>query len=174
MRRLRASTFATSAVLFAFACSPVPRTTTHRTLHLVIVGGASADVYLKGARAWEALDFVASFADSGHTECARHWYEDSPTCQLTIGIVRDPTLRQREGTTALSDRDARTIRIDSSVTEFFALLIAVAHEVGHIVLDTPLHTQGGIMGGSAFTMTDVDRQLACTTVHVCLGASKRP
>lgn len=112
---------------------------------------------------WEALGFTFDPA-ADLPECDLHWRADSePPCQITIGVVRVPMLRERAGTNARTFRDQRRIEIDSRL-DGVALDFAVAHEVGHVLLDTSEHTQGGIMGGSSLTVTAQDRALACRTV----------
>lgn len=111
---------------------------------------------------WEALGFT--FGDAGLTECSLVWYRDGETdCQITIGIVRVPMLRERTGTNARTFRILRLVEIDSRL-DGYALEIAVAHEVGHILLDTPKHTTTGIMSGESVEVSDQDRRLACESI----------
>lgn len=127
--------------------------------------------------AWEPLGFDVSLEDSGLVECTQHWYvpnegteipDSGIDCQITIGVRRVDLLRERAGTNARSFRDQRLIEIDSrTYDDTFGLLYALSHESGHILLDTKLHTQGGIMGGSTYVLTDVDRKLACETINIC-------
>lgn len=128
-----------------------------------------------GVSAWEPLGFDVSLEDSGLVECDLGWYvpnegteipESGIDCQITIGVRRVPILRERAGTNARSFRDQRLIELDPRL-DTFGLLYALSHESGHILLDTKLHTQGGIMGGSTYVLTDVDRELACETIHLC-------
>lgn len=122
--------------------------------------------YQDGALVWSALGF--SVGNSSLPECERHWYETGNTeCAITIRVTRDPLLREREGTDALSSREDRTIAIDSELTNQYNLIVAVAHEVGHIVLDTAEHTSGGVMGGASARLERVDYDLACRSIHVC-------
>jgi len=122
-----------------------------------------------GVSAWEPLGFDVSANDSELPECAYTWYRTKTTsCQITIGIVIDPLLREHTGTLALSYRDQRTIVLDDDIREREALLVAVAHESGHILLDTPKHTSRGIMGGTSWHMWDEDRTLACETIDICI------
>lgn len=104
---------------------------------------------------WEPLGF--SFGDPGLGECGRGWYEfDQTDCQITIGVVRAPSANR-----AQADRFHRIVTIDPSVID---LEIPIAHEVGHILLDTAEHTQGGIMGGATAEMGAVDFELACRSI----------
>ena len=128
-----------------------------------------AAVYVEAARAWSPLGFDVALDDSGQVECGRHWYRDGETdCQITIGFVSDPQLRARRGTNAMTDRDARTVTIDASLTSYSALMYAVGHESGHVLLDTSEHTKGGIMGGDSWAMEQVDRDLACRVIGICI------
>ena len=132
----------------------------------LVVPGEFHEDYLLGAKAWEELGFDVELGVPGElVECQRGWYHGDFNCQLTIGVVVDPLLKERTGSDAASDRNARAVLLDDTRTEY---LIAVAHEVGHIVLDTPRHTHGGVMGGSSSVLRDVDFQLACETIGVCL------
>lgn len=146
---------------------PTPKPHAAHAIRLVIVGDEPRDVYLQGARAWAELGLEVGFAGPGPmAECPRKW-RDSPPCQITVGIVRDPNVRRDLGSNAATDRELRRIRIDASVTNKIDLLIAVAHEVGHVVLDTAEHTAGGVMGGADFVLHDVDRALACEAIGAC-------
>lgn len=128
--------------------------------------------YLEGARAWEPLGFEVTFGARGvESECPRRWYDGADVdCQITIELVRKPRLVETDGTLALSDIARRGIAIDPRVTDRDALLTAVAHEVGHILLDTSMHTTGGIMGGQGWQMFAPwpDLQLACMTIGRCV------
>lgn len=125
------------------------------------------DTYSDGASVWSPLGFDVSGSDL--PECERHWYETGNVdCVITIGIRRDPMLREREGTNALSNRADRSITIDTSVTNAYDLTVAVAHEVGHIVLDTAEHTRGGVMGGASAQLEAVDYELACRAINICV------
>lgn len=111
---------------------------------------------------WEALGF--SFGDAGLDECTQAWYKfDELPCQITIGIVRVPMLRERSGTSARTFRDLRRVEIDSRL-EGSDLEVAIAHEVGHVLLDTPEHTANGIMSGKTAVLSKDDRALACRTI----------
>lgn len=121
-----------------------------------------------GVDAWAPLGFDVALEDSGLEECDPTWYAAgyNRNCQLTIGVQRVDNLRERAGTNARSFRDQRLIEVDSRL-DTFGLLYALSHESGHILLDTKLHTQGGIMGGATYVLTNVDRELACETVNIC-------
>jgi hypothetical protein len=137
-----------------------------------LVGDVNA-ASVEAANAWRPLGFVATLDDPKLPECARHWYADkaSPPCKITIRVIVDPRLLEIAHTGAQSDRTGRTVWIDASTAPYPARY-ALAHEVGHIVLDTPKHTLGGVMGGSTYWLTPVDYALACEAIgRGCGGAS---
>ena len=63
----------------------------------------------------------------------------------------------------VTNRVERRILIRRGLPEF-RLLVIIAHEVGHAVLDTGRHTSCGIMGGSDFFPCDEDVALACERI----------
>lgn len=135
-------------------------------IHLVIVGDTERPIYQQGAGVWSELGLEIGFRDRGLPECPQHWV-DVLRCQITIGIVRVDGLREVSGTNARADRRVRRIEIDTDVTAELELRASVAHEVGHVVLDTARHTADGVMGGADWMLHDVDRRLACETIGIC-------
>lgn len=155
--------------LLAFLACTVPSRPVAPAVHVVAPEGLLPE-YLDGASGWAPLGFDVSGESSGLVECQRRWYasqSDTRDCQLTIGVVVEPGLIERTGSDAAASREFRTVFLDDSLAGE-RLLQAVAHEAGHILLDTPRHTQGGIMGGVSYTMWDVDRELACETLGICI------
>lgn len=155
------------------ACHPTPTRQTLPSVRIAAPAGMRAE-YMQGARAWATLGFdVGRYAEDGtRLECYRHWYrvDGDRDCQLTIGIVIDDQLIQRTGSDAASSRDERRVSIHPSLLEAARsreLVIAIAHEVGHIVLDTPSHTAGGVMGARSEVLSRSDFELACKTIGVC-------
>lgn len=111
---------------------------------------------------WEPLG--TTFGDAGLEECGFTWYKfDETDCQITVGVVRVPMLRERAGTNARTFRDQRRIEIDLRL-DGYALEVAVAHEVGHVLLDTAEHTPTGIMSGTTTEMSEDDWALARRTI----------
>lgn len=149
------------------ACAVDSRPSAPEIVIVTWPGQPMIDEYRDGASAWTPLGFdVVEQYDL--PECERHWYEaGNVDCAITIGIRRDQMLREREGTNALSNRADRSVTIDTSLSGY-DLIVAVAHEVGHIVLDTPEHTHGGVMGGASAQLEAVDYELACRTIHICV------
>ena len=127
-------------------------------------GQPQVSEYLDGALVWSPLGFGATLDEQDQPECARGWYVTGETdCVLTIGVQRVPNLRETAGTSALSNRAERSVVIDSRLSGY-DLILAMAHETGHIVLDTPSHTQGGVMGGASTRLEQVDYELACEAI----------
>lgn len=121
--------------------------------------------YHEGCEAWADLGF--RFREPPRVECARRWYDADPAqadCTITIGVVIEPGLIERTGSDAAADRQARTVLLDDQNHD---VVLSLAHECGHILLDTPRHTQGGVMGGASYELRDVDYELACATIGVC-------
>ncbi len=132
----------------------------------IVVDGEHLGAYLSPA--WSPLGFTVSFDDLHIAECPRFWYAlHEVNCQITVLVLRDQRLLELAHTEGMADRTGRTIRIDASVTGD-RLKISMAHELGHILLDTPTHTAGGIMGGSTWWMKPVDYELACKTIAICV------
>lgn len=127
------------------------------------------DVYLDGARAWTPLGFDFETVDQGLEECRRDWFVTGEiACQISIGVVREPLLREQTGSDARADRWNRAVLIDADVYDYYELLRASSHEFGHILLDTSRHTAGGVMGGASWLLRGVDYELACEEIGICL------
>jgi len=148
------------ALCVAYACDD-GRTVELPSVKLV----PPAPAYVDGADAWEALGFT--LVEEPLVECNRGWYASDPRqvdCTITIGVVVDPGLIERLGSDAAANRAFRTVYIDD---DNHAVVRALAHEAGHILLDTPRHTHGGVMGGASTELRDVDYALACEAIGVC-------
>lgn len=65
----------------------------------------------------------------------------------------------------VANRGARTIAVRESLTGF-RLWVVLAHEVGHVTIDTPEHTGCGIMAGHDISPCAEDIALACTTLDL--------
>lgn len=183
---MRSQTKLTLILATLAACADPPHA--DNPVVVLVHDGEPRPEYLDGARAWEPLGYRFHLASDEEVvlsggqlapECGRQWYDRGcRDCQLTIGIVVDPLLLERLGSDAAADREARAVLLDDRLLESDTeaasryLQIAVAHEVGHIVLDTPLHTDGGIMGGASAEMREVDYQLACDTINTCVGPAE--
>ena len=134
-------------------------------VHLV-VAGEPLKAYLDGARAWSELGFTVGLEDQGKPECPSTWRREplATSCQFSIALRREPGLRLRTGTNALAWRPFREIVIDTDVVNYYDLIISVAHEVGHVLLDTSAHTKTGVMSGAVWALEPEDRALACVQV----------
>jgi len=157
------------ALLVFAACAEPP--SAPRVRLVVADGSPVLSEYEEAPQAWSVLGFDIAL-DDGTTEreCPRRWYEMADVdCQITITIVRGYVL-ERYGSNAVSDLGLRGVFIDFRLTEYADLMSAMAHEVGHILLDTSRHTRGGIMGGQGWRMFAPwpDKQLACETIHICV------
>jgi hypothetical protein len=118
------------------------------------------------ASVWNELGFAFSTDDRG-PECERRWYADGQfDCQVTIGFVAELYLEERVGRVAYADRANRIAHYDANL-DGFTLCIAIAHETGHILLDSDEHTNGGVMGSLDCALADVDRELACRSIGAC-------
>src|SRR5690606_27993297 len=113
-----------------------------------------------------------TLGDSG-VECPRDWYARGETdCTITVHLSLWPRFRERYGMDGAADRATRGIVIDDRYSG--ALLHhLVAHELGHVLLDTGHHHERGILSslGTADTVaTRADYALACKSIGVCVGA----
>lgn len=127
---------------------------------------------LPGIDVWSPLGFdveiVPAWPTDGAPECARQWYAAHDTaCAITINASIEPNVLGRTGSRAASSRDDRWIAIDAAI-EPARMTNAVAHELGHILLDADQHTVGGVMGGSSDVMLTVDYELACSSIAICV------
>lgn len=128
--------------------------------------------FMAGARAWQELGFSVSTVDAGLPHCPALWSMLHDTdCQISIGVYAIGGLVALAGTEAMADRATRIISYDRSVPTD-RLSIIGAHEVGHILLNTPRHTRGGVMGGAASVLRDQDRALACEAARLCHRAAR--
>lgn len=153
-------------VALTVSCRPIRPTPPPAPHVRIVVDGERLDVYRNSA--WAPLGFTVSFEDVYLPECPRFWYAMHETnCQITVYLLRDQRLLELAGTEALAERAERVIRIDAAVAGD-RLKISVAHELGHILLDTKEHTAGGIMGGATWVMRPVDYELACRTIGICV------
>jgi hypothetical protein len=126
--------------------------------------------YLNAFAGWAPLGFEFTFDDPGMPECPTWRAGDDPDCEVVVYLFRVPNLVGEGGTGALTDPNTRAISIDTTL-EGWRLAVAAAHEMGHVVLRTGRHTQGGIMGGDDDRMWDVDYNLACEAIGVCVPTS---
>lgn len=159
-----------SIVALLSSCRPVaPRIPLAPHVHLVIADGdPNLAAYERAGSAWEMLGFTVSGEDVHADECPRFWYAmHLVSCQITVTLERVPRLVELAKTEAMTNRTARLVRIDAAIAGD-RLRVALSHEIGHVLLDTPRHTQGGLMGGATWWLTEVDFALACETIGICV------
>lgn len=139
-------------------------------VHIIVPEGAARDSQLiDGANVWLQLGYVASWDDSGEPECETVGDAD---CQITVGVKREIGLADNYGIDGATDRKLRVITIDAQWSEW-NLLAIMAHESGHMLLDTWRHTPPGeraVMAarGAEWYPQPADYTLACETIGVCL------
>lgn len=150
-------------------------------------GQAEDSLLLDGSRAWHELGFEVTWAhvEGDHyvnrvreVECPQHWYTlglGRDDCQITIGVrtVDLQSMGFKSSTAGVADRPGRVIMLDTEHTrEDFYRVAVMAHEAGHILLDTGHLPEGqeGIMSGGYLTWepTQADYDLACRSIGICL------
>lgn len=146
-------------------------------VHFVSRDGILHQEYVDGAHAWEFLGF--DFIDERYAgplpECDRFWYVDHvKPCVITITVVVDPYLIEKYGADGAAFRAERQTHLDDSVWQHGSAYVAmiVAHEVGHVLLDTDVHTAEGLLSGAQENKplwpSPEDSALACQEIGVCL------
>lgn len=152
----------------AVACRPSGPIAPRRAPVVVLGSGDGAPIaaaFVAGARAWVAIGFTVTTADLELEACPRFWPSlHAYDCAIHIRVYAVDGLVESAGSEGIADRATRTITYDRGSARVSAI---GAHEVGHIVLDTPRHTQGGVMGGAASVLRDQDRTLACEVARLC-------
>lgn len=124
-------------------------------------GQSALAEYGAGVEVWSPLGFSVR-EESALVECPRRWYDDGVTnCVITIGVKRERTNTQ-------ASRDERYMIIDERTVGEYDLVLAVAHEAGHILGDTAEHTETGVMSGTSARLSDDDRDLMCRSVGLCI------
>lgn len=83
-----------------------------------------------------------------------------------IYVDRPRDLVSTDGLSAFATRGDDYVAVDASL-DGFALCVAIAHEIGHVVLNTPTHVVGGVMGGADCALNQADRELACASIGAC-------
>lgn len=154
-------------VMSLFACVPSERQPT------IVVLFADADAWtpdatsaaIGGAATWSQLGFGYSDHETPQPECSLSWPSTSDGCAITVGVVRDPNLRSQYGVDGTADRAINVVTVDARHAGF-NLTALVAHEIGHIILNTRHHVTDGVMSARSYrwNLTDDDRALACATV----------
>ncbi len=148
--------------VFSIGC-PTPTPPRPKTHVRMIVQGASSNADLVAScNVWGSyLGLSCGFESSDQVECNRAWRHEGQICQLTLGLRFETGLAKSIGHRAESDRDLRLARFDASLLAGprLDLQIAVAHELGHLILDTAEHTTTGVMAGTDVMLSAEDRAL---------------
>lgn len=135
-----------------------------------------------GLAGWVTLGFRPSpDADTDLAPCPADWHLHRPPvvdCALVIGIKRETGMHDALGVDGLSDRASRTISVDARWTGWL-LSAVVAHETGHILMNTSRHLPAGQRGvmqaaGAEWDVSDADRRLGCETIRRGCDASHQP
>lgn len=128
-----------------------------------------------GANAWVRLGYIETQTDDPSLpECPPFWYRTKTTnCKLTVVLQKIVNLSgEFNGTVdGMADQGSRSIFIDSKWNGW-AMVAIMAHEFGHILLDTPKHLVKGQIGimvpaGDSWIPTQADYDLACSTIGIC-------
>lgn len=147
-------------VLVACAASPKRPAVELRALD-------DAPAYERAVDVWSPLGFVAA---DGTPPCPRDWYA-SGEVDCTIAIRLERAELNGTGRLGYALRGEGIIVIDAAL-DGDVLVWAVAHEIGHVVLDSGEHLspgQVGIMGSDVpiVRLTNADRELACKLRSWC-------
>lgn len=155
-----------AAAVLLSACLDHTPDRAHVWIDAVDAGEDGGAQYLRAARAWEALGFAVDLESSGAPSCGA---ERDASCEVKIELYRPSDLVETHGSDALSLIGTRIVAIDARMVDPGRLRIAVAHEVGHVLLHTPGHPrvargEMAIMAGTWSLITDLDRAFACESL----------
>ncbi len=122
-----------------------------------------------GVVTWQGMGFIPRLENEPKAPlCPNDWYKRRPqvtNCMIRVGIVRQQGLMASDGAMGNADRVTDTIRVDASLKRF-DLIHVVAHELGHVLMNTIEHTSKGVMlsGGWEWVLSAQDKALACKTI----------
>lgn len=139
---------------------------------VVVTTDAPAHVLDDAITAWSALGFHEG-SDSD-AECAADWFVTGDVdCSIFISVEMDDTLIEEYRVGGLADVEGRRIWLYPAAENLHAL---VAHEFGHVLLNTSEHIAGrpAVMNGGPGLLhaTVADYQLACRTIGLCLPGTR--
>jgi Zn-dependent protease with chaperone function len=122
----------------------------------------------EGLAAWRQLGFITEVEqETALPACPNDWAARGLIhCALVLGLRKEPCLMS-EGMRGASDRVTDTITVDANI-HGKELAHVIAHEAGHILLNTSKHVRSyGVMlsGGSMSDLSAQDRALACGAIH---------
>lgn len=141
MKTLAIAHLTACALALAYSCSDVAP----EVAYSLEVRSPSLEPELARAlRGWETIGLFR--APVGESDVGPFFVELAPRASLPSDGVANPNTKQIFIGDNLSGR---------------RLLVILAHEVGHLLLDTPEHTRCGIMGASDTLPCSEDIALAC-------------
>lgn len=132
---------------------------------------------LEASEVWEELGFRTTLSDFGQPDCAPDWYATAwEPCAIRVDFIDDPNQTEEWGTIGQAAPALRRIWIDALIAwdpdKDATYRMVVAHELGHILLDTANHLPpelDGLMGGgNDGQLSDADRDWACERIGACL------
>lgn len=117
---------------------------------------------------WSSLGFRAA-PPEGTPPCEHNWYDiDQTECTIRVSLERGDL--SYFGIWGFTIREEGLVMIHSKLVGD-ELTFAVAHELGHVLLDSGEHLMGderGIMSGvTTLRLSDDDRALACRVRGFC-------
>lgn len=130
---------------------------------------ADREAARRGASVWAQIDFRYALDASPLPACPRDWYQRKVTaCAIHVGLRWQPGLQADYSASGMTDRGTREILLDPQ-WHGWALTSIVAHELGHVLLDTARHLAAGLRGvmqahTSTWEPSAADRALACETI----------
>lgn len=159
-------------LVLLLACTPPPKgpTAILRFVDPTVWSAKDRHDVLAGGIEWQRLGFKVQLEGTTTLpRCPNLWYKQTPqltSCAIEIGVVRERGLMLNYQAMGQADRVTDTIRVDSSLINF-DLMHVIAHEVGHILMNTGEHTLDGVMvsGGWKWWLSDADKALACKTIQ---------
>jgi hypothetical protein len=120
-----------------------------------------------GLSAWRELGFDTLVeAATDLPRCPNNWmFTRRVDCHIAIGLRRELQMDARYGVRALTDRATDSVSLDSRI-HGDELAHVIAHELGHVLLNTGKHTTHGVMvtGGWMWALSAKDRALACEAI----------
>jgi hypothetical protein len=123
----------------------------------------------RGLGVWRGLGFTTAVeVEPTLPLCPNDWYKRTPqllACSIVIALRKEPGMIATYSHYAQSDRATDVTTVDDSV-HGKKLASVIAHEAGHVLLNTSSHTTYGAMapGGDFVFLAAHDKRLACLTI----------
>lgn len=147
------------------ACPPAKPGASSKVNVRLVLRGVPADAANVGFRTWSSELGLGVAPDARRRECDRPWWKTPEPCEVSIVITAEKGLREQIGHDGDTNLELRAIRIDTRVLANRTLLwTVIAHELGHVFLNTSEHTADGVMGSKDWVLHDGDRALIQRTV----------